>query len=160
MEHVGVYEGLIIRHLVKETSPEEEELLRNWLAGSEDHRKLYQEIERIWELTGTFDPAFTKYAKKDFSTVAKRLSPHPSPGIISFKKVYRLAGAVAAAYTHLPHNGLVWNMPTWNRIPLGQAVRVVHEMGYQCAFHCIGDAAVDLALDAIEYAMNRSAASH
>lgn len=45
-------------------------------------------------------------------------------------------------------------MPTWNRAPLLQVVRVVHEMGYQCAFHCIGDAAVDLALDAIEFAMN------
>ncbi len=69
---------------------------------------------------------------------------------------FLLDGAIAASYTHLPHNGLVWNMPTWNRVPLGQVVRAVHEMGYQCAFHCIGDAAVDLALDAIEYAMNAS----
>lgn len=67
---------------------------------------------------------------------------------------FLLDGAVTAAYTHSPHNGTVWNMPTWNRTPLLQVVRAVHEMGYQCAFHCIGDAAVDLALDAIEYAMN------
>ncbi len=64
-------------------------------------------------------------------------------------------GAVAAAYTHQPHNGTVWDMPTWRVLPLRQAVSMLHEMGYQCAFHCIGDAAVDMALDAIEFAMNR-----
>ena len=68
---------------------------------------------------------------------------------------FLLDGAVAAAYTHAPHNGLVWNMPTWRILPLKQAVGILHEMGYQCAFHCIGDAAVDMALSAIEYAMNR-----
>ena len=69
---------------------------------------------------------------------------------------FLLDGAVAAAYTHEPHNGIVWNMPTWRVIPLKQAVSMLHEMGYQCSFHCIGDAAVDMALDAIEYAMNKA----
>lgn len=64
-------------------------------------------------------------------------------------------GAVAAAYTHEPHGGTVWNMPTWNPVPLRQAVSILHQMGYQCAFHCIGDAAVDMALNAIEFAMNQ-----
>lgn len=64
-------------------------------------------------------------------------------------------GAVAAAYTHEPHTGMAWDVPTWNLPALKQAVSVLHEMGYQCSFHCVGDAAVDLALDAIEYAMNR-----
>jgi hypothetical protein len=68
---------------------------------------------------------------------------------------FLLDGAVAAAYTHEPHNGIVWDMPTWRVIPLKQAVSMLHEMGYQCSFHCIGDAAVDMALDAIEYAMNQ-----
>ena len=39
---------------------------------------------------------------------------------------------------------------------LKEAVSTLHAAGYQCAFHVVGDAAVDLALDAIEYAMNRA----
>ncbi len=67
---------------------------------------------------------------------------------------FLLDGAIAASYTHEAHNGLA-NMPTWNPVPLAQCVKIVHEAGYQCAFHCIGDAAVDMALAAIEYAMNQ-----
>ena len=37
-----------------------------------------------------------------------------------------------------------------------RCVVTVHDLGYQCSFHCIGDAAMDMALDAIEYAMNRN----
>jgi len=62
-------------------------------------------------------------------------------------------GAVEAAYMHEPTNGMAWDMPTWNAQPLKQAVSSLHEMGFQCSFHCMGDAAVDLALDAIEFAM-------
>lgn len=64
-------------------------------------------------------------------------------------------GAVDAAYTHQPHGGSVWNMATWDPEALKTAVSIFHEMGYQCAFHVIGDAAVDMALDAIEFAMNK-----
>lgn len=63
-------------------------------------------------------------------------------------------GAVEAAYMHEPTTGMAWDMPTWNPQPLKQAVSTLHELGYQCSFHCMGDAAVDMALDAIEFAMN------
>jgi predicted amidohydrolase YtcJ len=64
-------------------------------------------------------------------------------------------GALMAAYTHQPHSGTVWNKATWNEIPLKFATGALHNKGYQCAFHCIGDAAVDMALDAIEHAMTQ-----
>lgn len=65
-------------------------------------------------------------------------------------------GAVIASYMHKPTNGTVWNMATWNQSPLAHATSVLHELGYQCSFHCIGDAAVDMALNAIQYAMNKN----
>ena len=64
-------------------------------------------------------------------------------------------GAAVASYTHQPHNGMVWNMSTWRQLPLAQAVNQLHQAGYQCAFHCVGDAATDMALNAIEFAMNQ-----
>jgi predicted amidohydrolase YtcJ len=63
-------------------------------------------------------------------------------------------GATTAAYMHEPTGGIAWNMSTWRPLPLKQAASILHQMGYQCSFHCIGDAAVDMALDAIEFAMN------
>ena len=65
-------------------------------------------------------------------------------------------GATAAAYMHEPTTGIVWNLATWNANDLKGAASTIHDLGYQCSFHCIGDAAVDMALDAIEYAMNRN----
>ena len=65
-------------------------------------------------------------------------------------------GAGAAAYTHEPHTGIVWNVATWDAGQLKEAVSTLHASGYQCSFHVVGDAAVDMALDAIEHAMNRS----
>jgi predicted amidohydrolase YtcJ len=69
---------------------------------------------------------------------------------------FLLDGAVIAMNTHAPHNGIAWNVATWNPNQLKEAVKTLHGAGYQCSFHVIGDAAVDRALDAIEFAMNAS----
>ena len=68
---------------------------------------------------------------------------------------FLLDGAVEAAYTYKPHEGISWNMATWDPRALKDAALTFHEMGYQCSFHVIGDHAVDMALDAIEYAMGK-----
>jgi len=39
---------------------------------------------------------------------------------------------------------------------LNEMVAMFHEQGYQVAFHVVGDKAVDMALDAIEYALRKS----
>ncbi len=69
-------------------------------------------------------------------------------------------GAVIAMYTHEPHKGLTWNVATWDPQQLKEAAKTLHAAGYQCAFHVIGDAAVDMALDAIEFAMNANPRSN
>ncbi len=65
-------------------------------------------------------------------------------------------GSVQMVYTHEPHNGMAWNVATWDARALNDAVKTLHSAGFQCAFHVMGDAAVDMALDAIEGAMKAS----
>ena len=63
-------------------------------------------------------------------------------------------GAGEASFTHEPHNGIAWNLTIWKPDELKQVVGAFHDSGYQVALHAFGDAAVDMALDAIESAMN------
>jgi predicted amidohydrolase YtcJ len=67
---------------------------------------------------------------------------------------FQVDGALEASYTHEPHNGLAWNVTIWKPQDLNEAVKAFHDAGYQVALHTGGDAAVDMALDAIEAAMN------
>jgi len=67
---------------------------------------------------------------------------------------FLLDGQLTMAYCHEPHNGERWNMPTWDPQTYKNAVRALHDTGLQICVHCVGDAAVDLTLDAFEEAMN------
>jgi hypothetical protein len=67
---------------------------------------------------------------------------------------FQVDGALEASYTREPHNGLAWNISIWKPKDLNEAVRAFHDAGYQVALHTLGDAALDMALDAIEAAMN------
>jgi predicted amidohydrolase YtcJ len=67
---------------------------------------------------------------------------------------FLLDGQALMAYCHQPHNGVRWDMPTWEPQSFKDAVRALHDTGLQICVHCVGDAAVDLTLDAYEAAMN------
>ena len=67
---------------------------------------------------------------------------------------FQVDGGLEASFTHEPHDGIAWNIPIWKPKDLNEAVRAFHDAGYQVALHTGGDAAVDMALDAIENAMN------
>jgi len=69
---------------------------------------------------------------------------------------FQVDGALEASYTHEPHNGIAWNVTIWKPEDLKEAVRAFHDAGYQVSLHTGGDAAVDMALDAIENAMNKN----
>ncbi len=69
---------------------------------------------------------------------------------------FQVDGALEASYTHEPHNGIAWKITIWKPNDLKDAVRTFHDAGYQVALHTGGDAAVDLALDAIENAMRKN----
>jgi len=67
---------------------------------------------------------------------------------------FLIDGQAPTAYCHQPHNGVSWNMPTWDPPTFKKTVRALHDTGLQICVHCAGDAAVDLVLDAYEEAMN------
>jgi predicted amidohydrolase YtcJ len=64
-----------------------------------------------------------------------------------------LDGTLPIAYCHEPHKGLKWNMPTWDPGIFKKTVRTLHDTGLQICVHTLGDAALDLALDAYAEAM-------
>jgi len=66
---------------------------------------------------------------------------------------FLIDGQAPTAYCHQPHNGTSWDMPTWDPDGFKETVRTLHDTGLQVCVHCAGDAAVDLALDAFEAAM-------
>jgi len=67
---------------------------------------------------------------------------------------FLLDGQALMAYCHEPHNGVRWDTPTWEPQSFKDAVRALHDTGLQICVHCVGDAAVDLTLDAFEEAQN------
>jgi predicted amidohydrolase YtcJ len=67
---------------------------------------------------------------------------------------FLLDGQPKMAYCHEPHEGVSWNLPTWEPETFKAAVRDLHDTGLQVCVHCVGDAAVDLTLDAFEKAIN------
>jgi len=67
---------------------------------------------------------------------------------------FLIDGQFPTWYTHEPHNGISWDMPTWDPKIFKKAVSMLHDTGMQISIHSGGDAACDLALDAIEEAMN------
>ncbi|MGC9358011.1 MAG: amidohydrolase [Anaerolineae bacterium] len=67
---------------------------------------------------------------------------------------FLLDGQALMAYCHQPHNGVRWDFTTWDPQSFKDTVRALHDTGLQICTHVIGDAAVDLTLDAYEEAMN------
>jgi predicted amidohydrolase YtcJ len=67
---------------------------------------------------------------------------------------FLIDGQGPTAYTHEPHSGHEWQMPTWEPQSFKDTVKSLHDTGLQICVHCIGDAATDLVLDAYENAMN------
>lgn len=66
---------------------------------------------------------------------------------------FLIDGQFPTWYTHEPHEGISWNMPTWNPDEFKKTIKTLHDTGLQIAVHCGGDAASDLVLDAYEAAM-------
>lgn len=65
---------------------------------------------------------------------------------------FLLDGQPPTSYTYNPHPGPSWNMSTWNADTLKKYVKMLHREGRQISFHVMGDAAIDMALDAIDEA--------
>ena len=67
---------------------------------------------------------------------------------------FLIDGQGPTAYCHEAHNGVEWRLPTWEPQNFKETIKSLHDTGLQICVHCIGDAAVDLTLEAYEAAMN------
>ena len=91
----------------------------------------------------------------DVERALKEVEYYEGNGFMRFAGFkFLLDGQALMAYCHQPHNGVRWDMPTWEPQSFKDAVRALHDTGLQICVHCMGDAAVDLTLDAYEAAMN------
>jgi predicted amidohydrolase YtcJ len=91
----------------------------------------------------------------DLERALKEVEYYQGNGFMRFAGFkFLLDGQPKMAYCHQPHNGVRWDTPTWQPQTFKDAVRALHDTGLQICVHCVGDAAVDLTLDAFEEAMN------
>lgn len=97
---------------------------------------------------------FTLEWPQDLDRALKEVEHYTDPYMRMAGFKFLIDGQAPTAYCHQPHNGVSWDMPTWEPQSFKQAVRALHDTGLQICVHCIGDAAVDLTLDAYEEAMN------
>jgi len=67
---------------------------------------------------------------------------------------FLIDGQSPTAFCHQPHNGTRWDMPTWDPEEYKKVIKTLHDTGLQICTHSIGDAAVDLVIDAYGGAMN------
>jgi len=91
----------------------------------------------------------------DLERALKEIEYYQGDGFMRFAGFkFLLDGQAKMAYCHQPHNGVRWDTPTWDPQTFKDTVRALHDTGLQICVHCVGDAAVDLTLDAYEAAMN------
>ena len=91
----------------------------------------------------------------DVERALKEIEYYEGDGFMRFAGFkFLLDGQALMAYCHEPHSGVRWDTPTWEPQSFKDAVRALHDTGLQICVHCVGDAAVDLTLDAYEEAMN------
>ncbi len=96
---------------------------------------------------------FTIERPEDAETSLDFLDVYKGPKLSLGGDKFLLDGQPPTSYTYDPHPGPSWELPTWDPDSLRKVVIELHRAGHQLAFHAMGDAAIDLALDVIEAAL-------
>jgi len=119
-----------------------------------DDIEAYRQLTEEGKLFLRNDIYLTLEWPNDLQEKAQKVVPFDN-GVTRFKGFkFLIDGQTPTAFCHEPHNGVAWNLSTWDADVFKQTVRTLHDTGLQICTHCIGDAAADLALDAYEAAMN------
>jgi predicted amidohydrolase YtcJ len=115
----------------------------------------YLDADRNGEMLIRGRVYYTLEWPSDLDRALKEIEYYRGNGFMDFAGFkFLLDGQFQMAYCHEPHNGVRWDVPTWEPQSFKDAVRALHDTGLQICVHCVGDAAVDLTLDAYEAAMN------
>ncbi len=114
----------------------------------------YLEAGRQHAMTLRGDVYYTVEWKADLDRALNQIDPYADEFLRFSGYKFLIDGQFPTWYTHEPHAGISWDMPTWDPRTFKEAIKALHDTGFQIAVHCGGDAAVDLTLDAYEEAMN------
>jgi hypothetical protein len=114
----------------------------------------YQRVARMGKLSLRSTLYFTLEYPTDLPIALEQLEHYEDPFCRLAGAKFLIDGQATTFYCYEPHNGVTWQTTTWEPAKFKQAVRELHAAGMQVAVHCGGDAALDLALDAFEEAMN------
>jgi predicted amidohydrolase YtcJ len=66
----------------------------------------------------------------------------------------QIDGSALTSYCNEDIKGTHYNQPAWPEDIYKKVIKILHDTDLQICVHCVGDAAVDLTLDAFEEAMN------
>jgi len=110
----------------------------------------YEEVKDQLKVRGSM--WFTCERTADVDIALQYVDLYVDPMLSSYGNKFLLDGQPPTSYTYEYHPGPSWNLPTWDIDTLMNVVRRLYADGRQIAFHVMGDAAIDLALDAIEAA--------
>ncbi len=113
----------------------------------------YEEVKDQMKVRGSM--YFTCEKSRDVDISAQYVNLYVEPMLSSRGDKFLLDGQPPTSYTYEYHPGPSWNLPTWNVDTVTNAIIRLHELGHQIAIHVMGDAAIDLALDAIEAAQGK-----
>ncbi len=122
-----------------------------WLAAAEEGVLDFRADLGLW-----CDPNTWREQLADFVASRERVAA-AAPGRLSATTVKFFAdgviesgtGAMLEPYCDCPHST---GLPNWDRVELNAAVAAVDALGFSPHIHAIGDAAVRMALDAVEHA--------
>ena len=115
----------------------------------------YRDVGQRGEMTLRGDVFYTLEWPGDLERALNEIERFDEGGFMRFAGCkFLLDGQLKMAFCHQPHQGVRWDLPTWEPQSFKDAVRALHDTGLQICVHCAGDAAVDLTLDAFEEAMD------
>jgi len=114
----------------------------------------YKDAENAIKLRGYL--MFNVERESDATIALQNTKLYKGPMVTYNGHKFLLDGQAPTSFTYEPHPGVSWDKPTWNPDTLKRLVKDLHRDGRQLSFHVMGDAAIDLALDAIQEALTDS----
>jgi transmembrane sensor len=91
-----ITDEIIFRILSKEASEQEEKAFREWLAHSEQNRKTYFQLERLWQNTGGVTDYYRIHQEKAWNAVSRKITERPQRNVLY--PMLKIAAAFVVAY--------------------------------------------------------------
>lgn len=118
----------ILRNIASNGAEYEEEI-SEWLSGSEENRKVYDDLVNVWQITGSFPNRFSPNRSEAWHKVQNQIR-NPKKRYLSVRKLVQIAAAVVIVFLS------VWSGTRLDRLnqktqytevisPAGQKTRIV-----------------------------------